>query len=358
MRICFFTRVESPRVLETVEFYRQDIELLRSLGHEVFPAVRGRQIRTDVDLYYVWWWTWAFQPLLPAKLLGKPLVITGVLDYPYPVPGRGYAGRPLWQRLIMSAAFRSADRNVFLSRHETEGASRDLPVREPRCIPLAVDTEAYSPGGSPREDFVFSVLWMEKYNVWRKCAVEIVEAIPLVLSAHPEARFVIAGGHDTGFEEVLAAARRLKVERSVSFPGVISREEKIDLMRRCRLYLQPTRYEGFGAAILEAMSCGAPVATNAVGAVAEVVGDTAHFLDGTDRAAIARGVNALWTNADYREELSVRSRLRAAEAFSFDRRRAGLRALLSESGLDLPGDKVREAGAGSGREPIQFKESK
>jgi glycosyltransferase involved in cell wall biosynthesis len=333
MRICFFARVESPRVLETVEFYRQDIELLRSLGHEVFPAVRGRQIRTDVDLYYVWWWTWAFQPLLPAKLFGKPLVITGVLDYPYPVPGRGYEGRPLWQRLVMSAALRSADRNVFLSRHEMEGVSRDLPVREPRCIPLAVDTEAYCPGVSPREDFVFSVIWMEKYNVWRKCAVEIVEAIPRVLAAHPEARFVIAGGHDTGFEEVLAAARRLGVERVVSFPGVIGREEKVDLMRRCRLYLQPTRYEGFGAAILEAMSCGAPVATNAVGAVPEVAGDAAHFLSGPDASAVAEGVNALWSNAERREDFGSRARARAVEVFSLAGRRTALQALLAELGL-------------------------
>jgi glycosyltransferase involved in cell wall biosynthesis len=333
MRICFFARVESLRMLETVEFYRQDIELLRSLGHEVFPAVRARQIRTDVDLYYVWWWTWAFQPLLPAKLHGKPLVITGVLDYPYPVPGRGYPGRPRWQRLIMSAALRSADRNVFLSRHETEGVSRDLAVRGPRCIPLAVDTETYSPGASPREDFVFTVIWMEKYNVWRKCAVEIVEAIPLVLAAHPEARFVIAGGHDSGFEEVLAAARRLGVERYVSFPGVIGRDEKIDLMRRCRLYLQPTRYEGFGAAILEAMSCGAPVATNAVGAVPEVVGDAAHILSGSDASAVAEGVTALWPDAGRREDLSSRARSRAVEEFSFDRRRTALGALFAEMGF-------------------------
>jgi glycosyltransferase involved in cell wall biosynthesis len=333
MRICFFARVESLRVLETVEFYRQDIELLRSLGHEVFPAVRWRQIRTDVDLYYVWWWTWAFQPLVAAKLLGKPLVITGVLDYPFPVSDRGYSGRPRWQKLIMKTALRSADRNVFLSRHEMEGVSRDLPAREPRCIPLAVDTETYSPGGSPREDFVFSVIWMEKYNVWRKCAVEIVEAIPLVLAVHPEARFVIAGGHDTGFEDVLSAARRLGVERSVSFPGVIGRDEKIDCMRRCRLYLQPTRYEGFGAAILEAMSCGAPVATNAVGAVPEVVGEAAHSLSGPEASAVAEGVNALWSDARRREDLSSRARSRAVEAFSLDQRRASLRALFRELGF-------------------------
>ncbi len=332
MKICFFARVGSRAVLETVEFYRQDIEILRSLGHEVFPAWRARQIRTDVDLYYVWWWTWAFEPLAVAKLLGRPVVITGVLDYPHPVEGRGYAARPLWQRMIMAAALRSADRNVFLSRYETDAVTRDLPVREARCIPLAVDTEAYSPGDFPREDFVFSVIWMEKYNVWRKCAVEIVEAVPLVLAAHPEARFIVAGGHHDGFEEVRAAARRLGVESSISFPGVIGREEKIDRMRRCRLYLQPTRYEGFGAAILEAMSCGAPVLTNPVGAVPEVAGGAASFLEGTSPADIARGVDDLWTDSRRRNDLGSEGRERAVRSFSLETRRAALRSLLAEVG--------------------------
>jgi glycosyltransferase involved in cell wall biosynthesis len=61
-------------------------------------------------------------------------------------------------------------------------------------------------------------------------------------------------------------------------------------MRECTVYLQPTRYEGFGLAILEAMSCGAPVVTSARGAVPEVVGDTAILVDGTSPMAIADGV--------------------------------------------------------------------
>jgi glycosyltransferase involved in cell wall biosynthesis len=319
-------------VLETVEFYRQDIEILRSLGHEVFLAWRARQIRTDVDLYYVWWWTWAFEPLAVAKLRGKPVVITGVLDHPFPVAGWGYAARPFWERMLMATSLRSADRNVFVSRYEAEGATRDLRVREARCIPLAVDTEVYSPGDSPREDFVFSVIWLEKYSIWRKCAIEIVEAIPLVVSEHPEARFIIAGGHHDAYEDVLAAARRLGVESLVSLPGVISREEKIDRMRRCRLYLQPTRYEGFGVAILEAMSCGAPVVTNPIGAVPEVVGDAASFLEGTGPAEIARGVNGLWSDAQRRQDLGSEGRERAVGNFSFETRRAGLRSLLAELG--------------------------
>ncbi len=333
MRICFFARVESPRVLETVEFYRQDIEILRELGHEVLIARRWREIRWDADLFYVWWWTWALGPLALGKLRRKPVIITGVLDHPYPFPNRGFQARPAWQRAIMAWALRATDANVFLSRYEAEGVPRDFKVSRPRCIPLAVDTEAYCPGESRREDLVLTILWMEKYNVWRKCAVEIIECIPAVVAQYPEVRFVIAGERHSGFGEVEAAVRKLGVERCVSFPGVVSRDEKIDLMRRCRLYLQPTRYEGFGAAILEAMSCGAPVITNAAGSVPEVVGDAALLLADTRPETIARAVIDLSQDETRRAELSRKGRLRSVSEYSFDRKREQLRRLLAELGL-------------------------
>lgn len=327
MRIGFFARVESAGVLERVEFYRQDIEILRSLGHEVVTATRWRDVPRDADLYYVWWWTWALPVLALARARGKQSIVTGVLDHPYPIPGRGYAARSLPERVLMNLAMRTADVNVLLSRHEAEGAPRDLPLRNPTFIPLAVDTDAYSPGTAPREEFALTVLWMERYNVWRKCAVEIIEAIPSVVARHPGARFVIAGEHHDGFAEVLAVARRLGVERHVAFPGAVSREEKIRLMRTCRIYLQPTRYEGFGAAILEAMSCGAPVVTNPVGSVPEVVGDSAILLADQRPESISGAVGRVWDEPDTRERLSHLGRARALAGFSFDRRRAALREL-------------------------------
>jgi glycosyltransferase involved in cell wall biosynthesis len=328
LQIGFFARVESAGVLERVEFYRQDIEILRSLGHDVVTATRWRDVPRGADLYYVWWWTWALPVLALARARGKPSIVTGVLDYPYPIPGRGYAARPASERALMNLSMRAADVNVLLSRHEAEGAPRDLPIRNPRFIPLAVDTDAYAPGEETREEFALTVLWMEKYNVWRKCAVEIVEAIPSVVARHPGARFVIAGERHDGFAEVVAAARRLGVERHVVFPGVVSRDEKIRLMRTCRLYLQPTHYEGFGAAILEAMSCGAPVVTNRVGSVPEVVGDCAVFLPDQKPETIAHAVNGLWEDVHRREGLSRLGRARAVAEFSFDRRREGLRAVI------------------------------
>jgi glycosyltransferase involved in cell wall biosynthesis len=330
LKIGFFARVPDPGYLDRVEFYRQDIEILRSLGHEVVPAIRLHELPRDADLYWIWWWTWAFQPLLLAKVLGKPGVVTGVLDHPYPFPDRGFQARPAWQRAVMKWALREADANVFISEHEATLVPKELDVARPLCLHLAVDTDFYSPPPEPasREDFVLTVIWMESFNVWRKCALELVRAIPLVLERHPEARFVVAGERHDGFPLVESEAKRLGVESAVRFPGVVSREEKLRLMRTCRLYLQPTRYEGFGAAILEAMSCAAPVVSNPAGAVPEVVGDAGLLLPDPEPQTIAGAVSRLWDDAEGLSRLGIQGRLRALDRFSYAAKRMRLEKIL------------------------------
>jgi glycosyltransferase involved in cell wall biosynthesis len=181
---------------------------------------------------------------------------------------------------------------------------------------------------------------MDRYNVWRKCAIEIIEAIPALAAKHPDARFVIAGENADGFPEVQAAVERLGVGGLVSFPGVVSREEKRRLMRTCRVYLQPTRHEGFGAAILEAMACGAPVVSNPAGAVPEVVGDAGLLLPDPEPPSLAAALDRLWTDPGAREALGRKARERAVERFSFAARGAALGRLLAEFA-------TRESPAGS-----------
>ena len=99
-------------------------------------------------------------------------------------------------------------------------------------------------------------------------------------------------------------------------------------MQECVVYLQPTRYEGFGLAILEAMSCGAPVITSPKGAVPEVVGDTALFVDGTSPSSIAEGLLQYLDDPSLRDQMSRRARARAVERFPYAERRDKMIALL------------------------------
>jgi hypothetical protein len=79
-KACFFAKVKDPGVLDRVEFYAQDLQILAELDFDVRIATSLTEIR-PADFYFIWWWTWAFFPLTFARLYGKPSLITGVFDY-------------------------------------------------------------------------------------------------------------------------------------------------------------------------------------------------------------------------------------------------------------------------------------
>src|SRR5262249_28743421 len=154
--------------------------------------------------------------------------------------------------------------------------------------------------------------------------LELIQAAPLIRRTHPEIRFVIAGEKGTAYPRLQELAQSLGVADALEFVGKISAEEKIRWMQRCRVYLQPSRHEGFGLAMLEAMSCGAPVVSRPVGAVPEVIGDAGILVESDSPQAIAQAVINLLDQPATRQELGERSRQRAIEVFPFERRKVEL----------------------------------
>jgi len=67
----------------------------------------------------------------------------------------------------------------------------------------------------------------------------------------------------------------------------------ITLIRGARAMVFPSLYEGFGLPVLEAMSLGTPVLTSREGALPEIAGEAALFVDPYDLRAIAAGLQRL-----------------------------------------------------------------
>ena len=320
-KACFFVEGLPRDDLKRIEFYAQDVDILNEAGFEIQFVSKLHELR-PADLFFVWWWTWALGPVAYAKILRRPVVVTGTLDVNY------YDARPWWHRVGMRRAFAMADANVFVSEMELAQIPAQFPVRNPVYIPHCVDDVTYSPSGTRRPDLVFTVGWLQQPNATRKCLPEIIRAAALVHQKRPDVRFVLAGAKGNYTDDAEELIRSLGADDYISLPGAVSKLEKIRLMRECAVYLQPTRYEGFGLAILEAMSCGAPVVTSRSGAVPEVVGDTALFVDGTSPNAIADGLLQYLNSSPLRDEMSRKARARAAERFPYSVRRDKLIALL------------------------------
>lgn len=322
-RVTFFCKIHDPTLLQRVEFYAQDLAILRGLGYEVQVATHPSQLRPS-DAYFVWWWTWAFAPVLWARLQRRPVVVTGTL---LSAPDEVHS--PL-RRALYAYALRNADANVFVSRFEQEEVPRRFGAIDAGYVPHCVDVDLYSPGAGEREELIFTVAGsgMNANNSHRKCIEQLIRAAPLVHRDRPRARFVIAGQRGSDYPHLRQVANEVGAGGYIDFPGVISQEEKIAYMRRCQVYLQPTRFEGFGLSVLEAMSCGAPVVSSPRGAIPEVVGDAGVMVDGTDPASIAQGTLRLLEDPALRERLGARARGRAEREFPMQRRRDEIAAVL------------------------------
>jgi glycosyltransferase involved in cell wall biosynthesis len=337
MKICFFvrlqdkTREERLATLHRVEFYAQDIKILQDLGHEVILATRFSEVPWNADFYFCWWWTFSFIPILKAKLSGKPLIITGTFDHILPKGLINYYDRPLLQRLWLRCSLWLADANIFVSECEYKSVTEMLGCRKPYYSPHIIYTDEYKPSADPKreEELIFTVSWLYEFNAKRKGIFEIIRAAALVKREYPSIKFCIAGEKGSAYPTLTKLVEELKLEDTVLFLGLISKDEKINYLQKCTLYLQPTRFEGFGLAILEAMSCGSPVITSAVGAVPEVVGNVASLVDCDDIDGMANAIIRLLKDKRLAQEAGHLGRERAVNLFSYDRRLQDLKQIIA-----------------------------
>jgi glycosyltransferase involved in cell wall biosynthesis len=117
----------------------------------------------------------------------------------------------------------------------------------------------------------------------------LVEALPELPA---DLSLVLAGRHELEAESLEVRARELGVADRLVFPGYLEDAELEGLWRIAACAAFPTRAEGFGLPVLEAMQRGVPVACSDIPVLREVAGDVAQHFDPDDPAAAAAAVLA------------------------------------------------------------------
>ncbi len=85
-----------------------------------------------------------------------------------------------------------------------------------------------------------------------------VKAMPAVIEAVPETRFVIMGGGDYQPQlEILA--NELGVAEKITFTGFVPHEVKVEWLNKMWFAVNPSPKEGWGLTVIEANACGTPV---------------------------------------------------------------------------------------------------
>lgn len=121
-----------------------------------------------------------------------------------------------------------------------------------------------------------------------------------------EADLVMTGAPWFRDREIVGAARSLGLTGSVRHLGSVPRRDVAGLLLGAHSLVYPTRFEGFGAPALEAMSLGCPVIASNVTAVPEVVGEAGVLLDPDDLEGWREMMSKVLADGQLRDELSSR----------------------------------------------------
>lgn len=111
----------------------------------------------------------------------------------------------------------------------------------------------------------------------RKNIVAMLEAVKHLFNTGHNFNFHLIGKATADQPDIDAAISMLglKNEERVKWLGWVSEQQKNKLWSSADLLLFPSRDEGFGMPVVEAMACGIPVVTSDGGALSEVAGDAA-----------------------------------------------------------------------------------
>jgi glycosyltransferase involved in cell wall biosynthesis len=293
----------------TVVAGRRDAAIVRALigGSARLTTVNARPYRL------------AEQSLLPLSILradlgvihfphyNLPLIKPGnfvvtvhdLFPFQFPEIHSGPVPRAINQ-MLMRNAVRRAHRIITPSQATAAAVKHSFPEAAGRvvAIPEAAD-DRFNATRNPEAEAAWQlrlgihppyILYLGQWKAYKNLPV-LLEAFTSVRRRYPDAQLVIAGD-DPRHPEVRRGAAGLP-DGSVVLPGRLPESAVPDIYRGAAMVVLPSRAEGFGLPVIEAMACGVPVVCSDLPVLREIAEGVAVFCDPTSPNAFADAIGQL-----------------------------------------------------------------
>ncbi|HZT15395.1 MAG TPA: glycosyltransferase family 1 protein [Gaiellaceae bacterium] len=200
-----------------------------------------------------------FQHALPLGWGGRSVVTLHDLHFERDPSAMGLLDRLTFKAVVPRAARRAAHLLAVSERTKCDAVELyGVPPEKVTVTPHGVDP-AFRPDGEPKGYALFVGAVQARKDPLAALAAARAAGLPLVVA---------------GPEKEAGLARRLRDE-GADVRGWVDAGELVELYRGADVLLLPSRYEGFGLPVLEAMASGTPVVVSADAALREVAGDAA-----------------------------------------------------------------------------------
>ncbi|HXH58346.1 glycosyltransferase family 1 protein [Iamia sp.] len=292
--------------------------------------------------------------VVPLGRGGVPAVLTIHDLQPLDLPENFSRIKVAYLRAMLPRSARTARVITTPSRTAGERVAERLGVPVDRIHPVlhGLEPEAFAAAPAAEVDRVRAERGLARrwilYPVItypHKNHVTLVRAFAALAATHPDVDLVLTGGEGPAEADVVAAIAACGAGGRVHRTGRVPRADLDALLAGAAAVAFPSRYEGFGTGVLEAMAAGAPVVAADATALPEVVGTAATLVAPDDVAGWASALAALLDDDGLRRRRIAAGRERAT-AFT---NRAGARALADayRAAADRPAGPPDSEGGGA-----------
>ncbi len=272
-----------------------------------------RSVARSPALYHSPYYLMPYRPGLPTVVTLYDLI---PLLFPETVSWRAR----LLFRLATRLALGAARHVITISQASRQDLLAHFPLRPQQvtAIPLAPEAHFHPQPqaevarvrqklGLPEEHFLYLGI-----NKPHKNLLTLVEAFAQAKAQGPTPPLTIAGAWDRRYPQARRRVQELGMEAGVRFLGPVAEADLPGLYSSCTAFLFPSRYEGFGLPVLEAMACGAPVICAHTSSLPEVAGEAALFFHPDRPEELAAQLRRLLDDPALARALSQRSLDQAA----------------------------------------------
>lgn len=255
-RVLFYSSIKDKELFNIQQFYRIDIQILEEIGYEVILSnkISDAWKFWRYDFVFAYFYRYAFFVALFAKLFGRNTYFTGGIDSLDKdlVTEKEYK----IQKWFFKMCYYLSKSCIIVSKTDDKNVRALVSGKKLSYSEHTIDSSGFDCEVKDKEDICTTIAWQATVaNVKRKGVDTSLRLFAKLhkLPNYAQYKFIIIGKTGEGTEYLKKIVEELKVRDFVVFTDSITEQEKVNYLKRSKIYLQLSLFEGFGVASMEAL---------------------------------------------------------------------------------------------------------
>lgn len=255
-RVLFYSSIKDKELFYIQQFYRIDISILEGLGYEVILSnkISDAWYFWRYDFVFAYFYRYALFVAMIAKLFWRNTYFTGGID----ALDKDLVSEKEYkiQRLLFKICYCLSKSCIIVSKTDDKNVRELVGGNKLTYSEHTINTQMFDCSLDEKDHLITTIVWQATIaNVKRKGVDKALRLFARLhqLPAYSRYTFIIIGKNGVGTGYLKEIIKELGLEEAVMFTDSIPEQQKIEYLKRSRIYFQLSVFEGFGVASLEAL---------------------------------------------------------------------------------------------------------